>query len=351
MYKIYAEVLEDKAREQFEKAMELPFVVKGALMADAHVGYDLPIGGVVATEGVVVPSWVGYDIGCGMTAVKLNIKREEIVERCKCIYNSVYDEVPVGWTCHETEQECELVPETAIIAELFGERAKRQLGTLGGGNHFIEIGYDENEDCWIVVHSGSRGFGHSVATHYMKLGSWLATDSEEGISYKNDLDFVLRYALLNRELMIKRIVKAIDTVIGDVTVDIESFINRNHNHVEFKDGLCIHRKGATHAEEGMMGVIPGNMRDGSFIVRGKGNSESLCSSSHGAGRVLGRRAAKRKLSIDDFSKTMEGIVAKVDESTLDESPYAYKDIFEVMKLQADLVEVISWVCPLVNIKG
>ena len=350
MYKIYAEVLEKSAKEQFMNAMSLPFVVKGALMPDAHTGYDLPIGAVVATEGVVVPSWVGSDIGCGMSAIRLNVKRDAIAENAQRIYDTICNAVPTGFNCHNSPQDCDLVPDSAVASELFGQRAKCQIGTLGGGNHFLEIGCDENDDGWIVVHSGSRGFGHAVATRYMKLGDWLESDSVEGLDYKNDLDFALRYALANREMMITRAVEAIDSVIG-ADADCDSFINRNHNHAEFKDGLWIHRKGATHAEKGMMGVIPGNMRDGSFIVRGKGNPDSLCSSSHGAGRVLGRKAAKRTLSMNAFSDTMKGVVANVKESTLDESPFAYKNIFEVMKLQADLVDTVSLIRPLVNIKG
>ena len=158
------------------------------------------------------------------------------------------------------------------------------------------------------------------------------------------------FALENRLEIIRRVVKEIQHYCdGDAVWD--KLINRNHNHAEEKDGLWIHRKGATHAEKGMMGVIPGNMRDGSFIVEGKGNPDSLYSSSHGAGRVLGRRKAKETLDVDDFTETMEGIVAKVDSKTLDESPFAYKDIFQVMEQQEDLVEVHHRVVPLINVKG
>ena len=350
MYKIYAEVLENLALEQFMSAMDLSFVVKGALMPDAHAGYGLPIGAVVATKDVVVPSWVGYDIGCGMSAIRLDIKRDIIAHFAQDIYNAICKAVPVGFKVHNSPRDCDLESVSSVSAEFLNARAFCQLGTLGSGNHFLEIGYDEEDYGWIVVHSGSRGYGHAIASHYMKLGDYLEVDSSDGKSYIADLDLALRYALLNRELMIYETIKAIDSVVK-VNAYSESFINRNHNHAEYKDGLWIHRKGATHAEDGMMGVIPGNMRDGSFIVRGKGNPDSLCSSSHGAGRVLGRNAAKKSLSLSEFSETMKGVVANVQESTLDESPFAYKNIFDVMRLQADLVDTVSLIRPLVNIKG
>lgn len=181
----------------------------------------------------------------------------------------------------------------------------------------------------------------------------LDVDSEEGKNYINDLAFGLQFALDNRKTMLKRIENAIQHVGLQGNLAWNSLINRNHNHAELKGDLWIHRKGATHAEEGMPGVIPGNMRDGSFIVKGKGNPDSLYSSSHGAGRVLSRKAAKEQLNMQDFISTMQdnSVQAKVDTSTLDESPFAYKNIFEVMQMQTELVEVLWHVKPLINIKG
>lgn len=227
-------------------------------------------------------------------------------------------------------------------------------------NHFLEVGYDENGIVWITVHSGSRGFGHGLATHYMKVASGsdkpkegnyaLDVSSVEGQNYILDMNCALEYALSNRKHMLNAAVDVISKVLNK-KVTQEMFINRNHNHAELKDGLWVHRKGATHAEYGMYGVIPGNMRDGVFIVKGKGCEESLCSSSHGAGRVLGRNQAKKTLSVEVFEDQMKGIVAKVGKNTLDESPSAYKDIFEVMELQKDLVEVVAYIKPIINIKG
>lgn len=361
------ENIEGAALSQFYDAMKQDYVVKGALMPDAHAGYALPIGAVVATEGMILPSWVGYDIGCGLCALPTTFNREAVEANKKAIFDQIYRDVPTGFDHNKAAAEwsysgpvSEFVKDEIIAKGAPG----KQIGTLGGGNHFIEIGHDEQDRIWIIIHSGSRNVGHKIATHYMKLASGdgkareghygLRVDSPEGQDYINDLAFGLQFALDNRRTMIHRILSAVARRIdhqGLGAADMSLLINRNHNHAEFKDGLWIHRKGATHAEEGMLGVIPGNMRDGSFIVRGKGNPDSLCSSSHGAGRVLSRSKAKETLNMDDFKATMEGIQAKVVNGTLDESPFAYKNIFEVMAMQTDLVDVLYHVKPIINIKG
>lgn len=362
-HKIYAENIDPKAMSQFYDALGMEFAVKGALMADAHAGYAMPIGGVIATEGVVVPAWVGYDIGCGMCAVPTTFDHKAIADAAPLIFSMMYEKIPVGFDSRETPltwegwQKHDMTPE---MKKTYVNKGASQLGTLGGGNHFIEVGYDENDMVWIIVHSGSRNLGHQTATRYMKLASksdkakeWhygLEVTSDVGKEYITDLAFSLEYALANREQIIIDAVNCISKhVAGRASWD--NLINRNHNHAELKDGLWIHRKGATHAEEGMMGVIPGNMRDGSFIVRGLGNPESLFSSSHGAGRVLGRRAANESLDIEEFKETMKGVTAKIDCNTLDESPMAYKSIFSVIEQQLDLITVLHHVKPIINIKG
>lgn len=362
-YKIYAEVLESDAIAQFEAALSHDRVVKGALMPDAHSGYSLPIGAVVACDNYVFPSFVGYDIGCGMCALKTSFKKSDVKENAKAIFDEIYRDVPVGFNHNKVDSvwcdwEKYQISQTAL--EIFKKNGLKQLGSLGSGNHFIEIGADENDSVWIIVHSGSRGVGHAVATHYMKLASGdgkaregnfgFDADSSLGASYINDLEFCLAFALENRKEIVRRI-KTIVSSFCEGSAYWESLINRNHNHAEFNGEFWIHRKGATHAEKGMYGVIPGNMRDGSFIVVGKGNPDSLYSSSHGAGRVLGRKEAAKVLNVHDFKETMSEVTAKVGESTLDESPFAYKDIFEVMRLQSDLVEVVAHVKPIINIKG
>lgn len=392
--KIYSDAIEGAALHQFYEAMKQPEAVQGALMPDAHSGYALPIGAVVATRGAIFPSWVGFDIGCGMCALPTAFKRADVEANAKAIFDQIYRDVPVGFN-HNKRSETwvydsplgvgvsDFVAKELVLAGAPG----KQIGTLGSGNHFIEIGADETDRVWIIIHSGSRNVGHKIASHYMRIANdeFLVRQGKqpdgkkreghyalyEGTpsfdDYRADLMFAQEFALANRKMIMRRVVEAmfrkIDTRGCDM-VDWGDLINRNHNHAEFKtiaidDGsgepcdqpVWIHRKGATHAEEGMMGVIPGNMRDGSFIVRGKGNPQALFSSSHGAGRVLSRTAAKDTVSLDDFKATMVGIQAKVCDATRDESPFAYKDIFQVMKDQQDLVEVVAHVKPIINIKG
>lgn len=376
-HKIYGiENIEGEALAQFYSAMKQDFVVQGALMPDSHAGYSLPIGAVVATKGVILPAWVGYDIGCGMCAVPTSFSREGVEIHKKAIFDQIYRDVPTGFSHNGKSVDWRYDGPVSdfVKKELIDKGApEKQIGTLGGGNHFIEIGHDESDRIWIVIHSGSRNVGHKIATHYMKLASGdgkareghygLGVDTPAGRHYIEDLAFGLQFALSNRLKMIERIEYAIGRHVSG-GVNFAQLINRNHNHAEFKmlpldgspdhvHGVWIHRKGATHADEGMMGVIPGNMRDGSFVVRGKGNPDSLCSSSHGAGRILSRTKAKEQLNMDDFIATMQerGIQARVEKGTLDESPGAYKDIFQVMAEQTDLVDVIHHIKPLINIKG
>jgi len=364
-YRIYAEHVEESALAQFHDAMAQDFVVRGALMPDAHTGYSLPIGAVVATREVVVPAWVGYDIGCGLCAQELGVEAGAVRGAAREIFEAVYAAVPVGFAMHPADQPSQLDPAdlSDVGREAFQRRGGfRALGTLGSGNHFIEIGEDERGTAWVVIHSGSRGIGHGIATEFMCLASGstkpreghfgLVVGTDLGDAYLGDLHWCLRYALENREHMLRAVRRVVLQVLGRSEAHFDPhLINRNHNHAELKDGQWIHRKGATHAEDGMWGVIPGNMRDGSFIVRGLGKPEALWSSSHGAGRVMGRKQARRQLELAEFQRTMVGITAKINKGTLDESPMAYKSIDEVMALQRDLVEVVHRVHPIVNIKG
>lgn len=393
--KIYAEALEKEALAQFEKAMSLPCNVQGALMPDAHTGYTLPIGAVIKSEGIVFPSYVGYDIGCGMCALKLDMTKDDLhAEELKA---KILEAIPLGIEKHSTKQSYTPLPCTLVAQAFYEEAGQYQLGTLGGGNHFIELGTGKDAKVWIVIHSGSRGFGKKIAEHYMYEAAMNSVDQKEfekefeeanilfkvrnlekfelakrnyvirkiqaaskaaleshvgfeihtpqGKAYLLDMECALAFALANRKAMVQAIVR----LMGHPKELL--FINRNHNHAELKEGYVIHRKGATHAEKDMLGVIPGNMRDGSFIVRGKGNHEALFSSSHGAGRVLSRNKALSGLDLGEFYTDMQGIVTNHTSKTLDESPRAYKDIFEVMKLQENLVEVIDHIKPFLNLKG
>ncbi len=365
-YRIFAELLESQAIDQFVGAMEQSCVVQGALMPDAHSGYTLPIGAVIATKGKVFPSFVGYDIGCGMVAIKTTFTEENVRGKAKEIFDGIYRTIPVGFSHNAKASrwlEGESLPRSDALKAIISEKGMSDLHSLGGGNHFQEVGVDENGSIWIVIHSGSRNLGHSTAKHYMKLAAGdgkaregffsLDESSKDGQDYITDLAFCLQYALENRRGMIERVERVLQTTVGDGQVLWDTLVNRNHNHAERVGDVWIHRKGATHAEAGMKGVVPGNMRDGSFIVVGKGNPESMSSSSHGAGRVMGRAEAKRKLDMETFRAEMaeRGIQARIEDATLDESASAYKSIFEVMALQKDLVDVEHHIRPIINIKG
>lgn len=367
--KIFAEVLEPGARLQFESAMREPYSLVGALMPDAHTGYSLPIGAVIVTDDVVLPSWVGYDIGCGMLAVPIDIKSELITTNQDNLFDKIYQCTPVGFNHHQSvkvdyaETMFDSISCTTFLKSLYKkEHAAKQLGSLGSGNHFIEIGKDETNQVWIIIHSGSRNLGHKVATEYMKLASGTdkAAEGHFGFQkqnplfndYWNDMKFCLEFANLNRKTILNQVVDAISKVTDVyVTYDLKRLINRTHNHARIWKNGIIHRKGATEAEEEMSGVIPGTMLDGSFIVEGLGNPDFLCSSSHGAGRVMSRSKAKKSVNLSDFQEIMIGIKAKIDQGTLDESPFAYKNIFEVMKAQEASVRILHHVKPIINIKG
>lgn len=369
-YKIFGEeYIDEKAKGQFYDAMKLDCVVQGALMPDAHFGYALPIGGVVATRDMLFPSWVGYDIGCGMCAIPTSYNAAVLEERKEEIFEDSYNWVKVGFHHNrkpQTWREFADYPTTRFFKNMFWEKGGlKQLGTLGGGNHFIEIGYDNDGQAWIIVHSGSRNVGHSTAQYYMKEACFLETGrrkaAEGHFGFKMDTDLANAYymdmrvcedfALENRRQILERMGKMFRSLNIEGELDWDNLINRNHNHVEFRPDMVIHRKGATHADKDMLGVIPGNMRDGSFIVRGLGNDNSLCSSSHGAGRVLGRKKAKEQLDLNQFKDEMRHISANVQQSTIDESPMAYKDVFTVMEYQKDLVDIVAHIKPIINVKG
>ena len=365
-HKIYSDTIEGKALSQFYDAMKQDYVIRGALMPDAHAGYTLPIGAVIACKDVVVPAYIGFDIGCGMCALPTSFDVNHVRSNAQAIFDAIYKAVPVGFNINvgsSKKKGWEFVnqPTEQMEKIYYNKGGNKMIGSLGSGNHFIEIGAEDDGKVWIIIHSGSRGAGHGCATHYMKLASGdgkareghfaFEVDSQNGQDYIKDLAFCLEFALKNRKEMMKRVVDVLSKHCKG-RAEWDKLINRNHNHAEQNaDGEWIHRKGATHAEDGMMGVIPGNMRDGSFIVRGKGCYDALCSSSHGAGRVMGRKVAKETIDFGDFKDTMQGIIAKVEQSTLDESPFAYKDIFEVMDNQSDMVEVVALVAPIINVKG
>jgi tRNA-splicing ligase RtcB (3'-phosphate/5'-hydroxy nucleic acid ligase) len=378
---IFAPNLDDSVLNQFQECLNQEFTLSGALMPDAHYGYVAPIGAVLVTKGMVVPSWVGYDIGCGVIAIKIKGKNllAKVKKNSKSIYEEVSKRIPMGLgklraehTLHiETKEEFQKLilkfekqnhnPE---ILKYLKRKGKSNLGTLGHGNHFVELGSD-GKNVWLIVHSGSRHIGHHVAEHYMKVAMneagekgniertfGLNVESKLGKEYLTVLDFLLNFALLNRIEIAKHTIEGIEFVLSE-KVKWELWTNKNHNHaIQLgKTKNFVHRKGATPSKKGEKGVIPGNMRDGSFLVIGKGSKVFLESSSHGAGRAMSKRKAKETFSMKEFESTMKGIVATVEEGTIDESPFAYKNIFEVMKAQEKSVKIYKHIKPLINWKG
>ncbi len=368
-----------KTLEQFKACYSEPYVVKAALMPDAHVGYVAPIGAVLATKGYVVPSWVGYDIGCGMTAAKLPKNTlKNLKEKSSVIYREVKKRVPMGLgEIHRSEEEITLETRKTykkilskfkkgtynkqVLQFLESGKALRSLGSLGSGNHFIELDQDPEGFPWIVVHSGSRGVGHRVAKFYMKKSAGkekgfeatypLKAVSQEGKEYQNLLEFGLQFAELNRLEMVRQAVSAIENVLGK-KIRYSIWTNKNHNHALKEAGLFIHRKGATPAKKGERGIIPANMKEGSFLVEGKGNKDFISSSSHGAGRALSRTEAKKQINPDSFRKEMTtaGVTGDFSESFLDEAPEAYKNIYKVLEQQKESIKIISHLKPFINWK-
>ncbi|MFT4325900.1 MAG: RtcB family protein [Candidatus Woesearchaeota archaeon] len=385
---IAANDLDERTIAQFNDCIKEPYVVDAALMPDAHSGYVAPIGSVLVTKGFVVPSWVGYDIGCGVTAVRLHAKdlQKNILENRDEIYKEVQKVVPMGLgKLHNTSdihresietfnnllKILESRPHDPEVLSWIKKKALPCLGTLGEGNHFLELGFATDEfsgadtdEAWIIVHSGSRNVGHKVAEKYMKKSSGkeqgfeethpLDVKSQMGQEYLAMLDFGLEFALLNRLEMAKSAIEAIETIVKQ-KIEFVLWTNKNHNHAIPKRKLLstvyVHRKGATPAKRGEKGVIPGNMRDGCYLVVGKGNKKFLESSSHGAGRKMSRSAAKKSISMKDFKDSMQGITGTIAEGTLDEAPDAYKNISKVMDLQKESVLVLSHIKPVINWKG
>lgn len=372
----YAIDIDNRTLEQFKSCYELPFVEKAALMPDAHAGYVAPIGAVLITKDYIVPSWVGFDIGCGVTAIKITNKNilEKIINKKDEIYKEVNKAVPMGLgnlshpqTIHRSSIEklqdilAEFIKKNhdPEVYKILKNKGISNLGTLGEGNHFIELGTDGAAP-WIIIHTGSRNIGHKIATIYMKKAAKnekeyekthaLSVTSNEGKEYLNTLHTLLEFALLNRIEISLKVLDALEVVLKE-KINFEIWTNKNHNHALEEEGFFIHRKGATPAQKGERGVIPGNMRDGSYLVEGLGNEAFLNSSSHGAGRKMSRHQARKEISLNQFKESMKGITATLNEQVIDEAPDAYKNISDVMDAQKDSVKIIAHIRPIINWKG
>ncbi len=378
--KLWLSDAEEGALAQARNLANLPFAHSHiALMPDCHQGFGMPIGGVAALDNVIIPNAVGVDIGCGMCAVKTTL--EHISHPAlKDIMTGIRELVPLGFKHHQSAQGSEYMPQrdvdpilNPIVAREF-DKAQFQVGTLGGGNHFIEIQKDENNHIWIMIHSGSRNLGKQVADHYNRLATelnekwkspvprsaqlaWLPFDEEEGQTYLREMQYCVDFAFANRKLMMDRITEVFEKQFKG-KFNAFPMINIAHNYaaVETHSGkdLVVHRKGATLAENGTIGIIPGSQGTQSFIVRGKGNPESFNSCSHGAGRVMGRKQAQRSLNLKEEIKKLneKGIIHAIrTQKDLDEATSAYKNIDVVMNNQKDLVDIVHRLTPLAVVKG
>ncbi len=361
---------------QARNLANLPFAFSHvALMPDAHVGFGMPIGGVLATQEVIIPNAVGVDIGCGMCAIQTNLDSID-KQNLKTILSKIRTRIPLGFKWHDKKQDAQLIAqslESCTVAQQEYEQALYQLGTLGGGNHFIEIQKDNSGKIWIMIHSGSRNIGKKVAKYYnnkaKKLNhswfsevpaSWdlafLPLETQEARNYISEMNFCVNFALANRKLMMQRVCESILEV--EKTASFGKFINIAHNYAaqeaHFGQQVWVHRKGATRAGNGETGIIPGSQGSNSFIVNGLGNPQSFESCSHGAGRKLGRNQAIKTLDLKAEIQQLDnkGIFHSIrTQKDLEEATGAYKDINEVMKNQSDLVEIIVTLAPLAVIKG
>ena len=375
--KLWLNDIEPGALEQAKNLANLPFIHKHvALMPDSHQGYGMPIGGVLATLGVIIPNAVGVDIGCGMCAVKTSINDIDSTE-LKEVMKLIRKRIPLGFNHHKKNQDESLMPEREKLPFIVSRQytsALKQLGTLGGGNHFIEIQLGSDGYVWIMIHSGSRNIGLKVADHYNKLAvslnerwhtnvprewqlAFLPIESDEAKNYLEEMQYCVDFAFANRTLMMERIKESFIKVFnGKVTFN--EMINIAHNYAAWENhynkNVFVHRKGATRAYEGEIGIIPGSQGTKSYIVEGLGNEESFKSCSHGAGRKMGRKQARKELSLETEIKHLndKGIIHSIrNESDLDEATGAYKDIHEVMENQKNLVKIKVELEPLAVIKG
>lgn len=369
--------MEDGAIDQAKNLANLPFVFKHiAIMPDSHQGYGMPIGAVLATTNVIIPNAVGVDIGCGMCAVQTSL-RDISTSDLKKVMKEAMKLIPVGFNWH-SEPNHKAMPAVSnyitspdsIVFQNY-DKATYQVGSLGGGNHFVEVQKGSDGHIWIMIHSGSRNLGYSVAKHYNEVAkklnetyhsvvtpkmelAFLPINTQEAKDYMAEMNYCVEFAKQNRFVMLDRMKDAFNSVIGmSFTSDV---INESHNFAawenHFNKNVIVHRKGATKATLGELGIIPGSQGTKSYIIKGRGNADSFKSCSHGAGRKLGRKAAIRELDFKSELKLMKGIIHNInDVSQLDEAPGAYKDIDVVMENQKELVTIHVELKPLAVIKG
>jgi len=384
--KIYTDDIDHSAYDQLSKLSELPFIHSHiAAMPDVHRGIGATVGSVIPTKSAIIPAAVGVDIGCGMNAVRLSLTANELPDNLKNTRHAIEDVIPVGFAMHKSVKARsstvraldpgldEVVAKHPSLWKMLKKPSRtwtQQIGTLGGGNHFIELCLDENDDVWVMLHSGSRGIGNVIGRYFIQLAKKDMTRLQaslpdkdlayfsEGAQHFDDYVMAVHwaqdYAMWNRREMMRLTIDGLKNVLPNFTVTKEA-INCHHNYVSverhFGESVFLTRKGAISAQEGELGIIPGSMGAKSFIVRGKGNSQSFCSCSHGAGRTMSRTAAKNAFDANDVASQTVGVECRKDVGVVDEIPAAYKDIDKVMENQSDLVDIVHTLKQVVCVKG
>lgn len=382
--KIWTTEVEATALAQLKNLSRLPFIARQgvACMPDVHAGIGSTVGTVIATDKAIIPAAVGVDIGCGMVATRLSLKAHQLPDSLSKIRSEIERVIPMGTGgAHKpftvaANQKVAHMPDSAKVVFGYDDvkaftKAYTQLGTLGSGNHFIEICTDENDDVWVMLHSGSRGIGNMIGSYYITKGkelmeqfhitlpdgdlAYLPQGTDVFEDYVEAVQWAQDYAMENRKAMLKEVLDVLRTQIPITFGITEEAINCHHNYVEkeshFGQNLWITRKGAIRAREGDLGIIPGSMGQRSYIVRGKGNKESYCSCSHGAGRAMSRSAARKRFTIADLVEQTKGVECRKDDAVLDEIPGSYKDIDVVMENQKSLIEIVHTLRAVLCCKG
>ena len=383
--------VEEGARAQLARAAQMPFVFKHvAVMPDVHIGIGATVGSVIPTKGAVIPAAVGVDIGCGMMAARTSLLASDLPDTLEAVRSRIEQAVPHGRSVGRTKRDTgswgspppAIVEAWATLVERFDRLCDKHprlkntnnlvhLGTLGTGNHFIELCLDEEQRVWVMLHSGSRGVGNAIGTFFIELAKqdmrkWYINLPDEDLAYFPEgtdhfddyveaVGWAQDFAALNRRMMMTNVIRALRTEITKpFDAELEA-VNCHHNYVQrenhFGENVLVTRKGAVRAAKGVMGIIPGSMGAKSFIVRGLGNPDSFDSCSHGAGRVMSRTAAKKLVTLDEHIADTQGVECRKDEGVIDETPRAYKSIEAVMAAQADLVEIVHTLKQVVCVKG
>jgi tRNA-splicing ligase RtcB len=385
--------VEEQAKQQLRNLAAMPFIFRHvAAMPDVHFGIGATVGSVLATKGAIIPAAVGVDIGCGMAAQRTTLVADDLPDSLGPLRTAIERRIPHGrtnqggrgdrgaWGDVPVEHFGRLRPVVAALdaitarhprLEKAAGRAPFHAGTLGGGNHFVEVCLDEEQRVWLMLHSGSRGVGNAIGQYFIeaakkdieRLGvslpdrdlAWFSEGSQGFDDYCEAVGWAQGYARLNRDLMMSAALAALAEAVPKPFSCDESAVNCHHNYVEheehFGERVLVTRKGAVDAHAGTLGIIPGSMGAKSFIVRGRGNPESFASCSHGAGRRMSRGEAKRRVTVEDHAAATAGVECRKDAAVLDETPGAYKDIDAVMAAQADLVDIVHTLKQVVCVKG